>query len=164
MNHLGGTRSRNLCTLALEFWKWCVHRKITLHAVHIPGRRNEIADWESQRLATGSGNLRKGPPCLRAILSGPLRELHEHTGRGVLQLEARPISRSRGRTLSDVVEPPPIPISTLCTDRQMPTQGQEGQSHSDSFDCTFLVRQHGEDGFIGVTDGRLILAQHLQET
>ena len=51
VNHLGGTRSRNLCTLALEFWEWCVHRKITLHAVHIPGRRNEIADWESRHMS-----------------------------------------------------------------------------------------------------------------
>ena len=144
--------------------------------------------------------------------------------------------RSRGCALSGVVEPPPIPISTLCTDRQKPTQGQDGQSHSGSFDCTplasssvvpdphkhadssshspsvltqsssgptgpttpihltlvawpisgvdsrvrallqtqplsfvppggrapqMLTRQHGEDGFIGVTDGRLILAQRL---
>ena len=191
-----------------------------------------------QRLATGSGSLQKGSACLRAILSGPLCELQEHSARGVLQLEARSISRSRGRTLSGVVEPPPIPISTLCTDRQKPTQGQDGQSHSGSFDCTplasssmvpnphkhadssshspsvnllldplgqphplitqghltlvawpisgvdsrvraflqmqplsfvppggralqRLTRQHGEDGFIGVTDERLILAQRL---
>ena len=92
-----------------------------------------------QRLATGSGSLQKGSACLRAILSGPLRELQEHSARGVLQLEARSISRSRGRTLSGVVEPPPIPISTLCTDRQKPTQGQDGQSHSGSFDCTPLA-------------------------
>ena len=92
-----------------------------------------------QRLATGSGSLQKGSACLRAILSGPLCELQEHSARGVLQLEARSISRSRGRTLSGVVEPPPIPISTLCTDRQKPTQGQDGQSHSGSFDCTPLA-------------------------
>ena len=92
-----------------------------------------------QRLATGSGSLQKGSACLRAILSGPLRELQEHSARGVLQLEAQSISRSRGRTLSGVVEPPPIPISTLCTDRQKPTQGQDGQSHSGSFDCTPLA-------------------------
>ena len=48
VNRLGGTHSRGLCSLALEFWEWCTQRKITLHAVHIPGRANVTADWESR--------------------------------------------------------------------------------------------------------------------
>ena len=44
--------SRSLAHLiGLMTAEWCVHRKITLHAVHIPGRRNEIADWESHHMS-----------------------------------------------------------------------------------------------------------------
>ena len=69
---------------------------------------SDYSDWQLDREV-----FKKVSACLRAILSGPLRELQERSARGVLQLEARSISRSRGRTLSGVVEPSPIPISTL---------------------------------------------------
>ena len=51
VNHLGGTHSKSLCDLALEIWHWCVRRKITLHAVHIPGKMNVVADWESRHMS-----------------------------------------------------------------------------------------------------------------
>ena len=48
LNKMGGTHSRSLSTLALEIWNWCIERKITVHAEHLPGRFNVRADWESR--------------------------------------------------------------------------------------------------------------------
>jgi len=51
VNRLGGSHSRSLCYLALEIWKWCVQRKVSLYVVHIPGKANVIADWESRHVS-----------------------------------------------------------------------------------------------------------------
>ena len=49
INHKGGTHSRALSDLALEIWEWCLTRRITIHAEHIPGVYNTVADAESRR-------------------------------------------------------------------------------------------------------------------
>ena len=48
INKKGGTRSPSLTQLAKELWTWCMERKISLVAEHIPGRENTIADAESR--------------------------------------------------------------------------------------------------------------------
>ena len=49
INHRGGTHSKALSDLALEIWDWCIHRQISLHAEHVPGVVNVIADAESRK-------------------------------------------------------------------------------------------------------------------
>lgn len=48
LNHMGGTHSTSMNTLAKEIWEWAIVRKIHLTAVHIPGVENTNADFLSQ--------------------------------------------------------------------------------------------------------------------
>ena len=48
INHQGGTHSLSLCRLALDLWEWCLRRRIFLHAAHIPGEENIVADFLSR--------------------------------------------------------------------------------------------------------------------
>jgi len=49
INHKGGRQSQTLSDQAIELWEWCLVRKITMHAEHIPGQKNVEADAESRR-------------------------------------------------------------------------------------------------------------------
>jgi hypothetical protein len=49
INKGGGTRSHNLCHLAIRMWDWCIQRQIELRAVHVPGVQNLLADHLSRR-------------------------------------------------------------------------------------------------------------------
>lgn len=49
INRLGGTRSKFLAIEAAQISKWCEDRGIILHASHLPGSFNIIADRESRR-------------------------------------------------------------------------------------------------------------------
>ena len=44
----GGTRSRQLWTLTKQMLLWCLSEGISLHAVHLPGKLNTIADLLSR--------------------------------------------------------------------------------------------------------------------
>ena len=48
---MGGTHSLQLCKLAVEFWDWCMKHQITIHAEHLPGKLNVLADYESCHLS-----------------------------------------------------------------------------------------------------------------
>ena len=48
INQKGGAHSKQLCSLAIEIWEWCLTRRITLVAEHLPGIANTIADQESR--------------------------------------------------------------------------------------------------------------------
>ena len=54
LNKRGGAHSQRLSDLAAQVWEWCLTRKITLQAEHIPGRENVGADSESRRGADPS--------------------------------------------------------------------------------------------------------------
>ena len=54
INRKGGTCSHKLCQLALDLWGWCMDHDITLHAEHLPGKLNVIADFESRHMSDGS--------------------------------------------------------------------------------------------------------------
>ena len=49
INKSGGTRSRDLCHLALEMLEWCFSHQIELRAVHVPGVDNVLADFLSRQ-------------------------------------------------------------------------------------------------------------------
>ncbi|VDI01509.1 Hypothetical predicted protein [Mytilus galloprovincialis] len=44
LNKQGGTRSPDLCYLAWDLLKWCINHNVKIQAVHIPGKKNIIAD------------------------------------------------------------------------------------------------------------------------
>ena len=48
INHLGGTRSSTLCSIATDLWSWCLDRKLFLLASHVPGVQNTLADHLSR--------------------------------------------------------------------------------------------------------------------
>lgn len=54
LNKQGGTASRDLCSLAVSIWEWCLCRNITLHAIHLPGALNTEADRESRSMRDAS--------------------------------------------------------------------------------------------------------------
>jgi hypothetical protein len=58
INKKGETKSSSLCSVALEISTWCEEREIDLHAVHLPGKSNFVADAESRKqLSTGDWKL-----------------------------------------------------------------------------------------------------------
>ena len=44
INHLGGTRSLELNSIAVKMWAWCLDRNMFLSALYVPGILNKIAD------------------------------------------------------------------------------------------------------------------------
>ncbi len=60
LNKHGGTKSRNLTTIAKELADWCESREITVEAIYLPGKLNVIADRES-RAANDSSDWRLSP-------------------------------------------------------------------------------------------------------
>lgn len=44
LNKQGGTGSRALCKLLMSLWDWCVHNRVWISAIHIPGELNTRAN------------------------------------------------------------------------------------------------------------------------
>lgn len=75
VNKMGGTKSPILTNIAKDLWEYCLERKITLTAEHLPGSLNQTADWESRNVSTMSINSwRLNPKIFAQINSlwGPL--------------------------------------------------------------------------------------------
>ena len=49
INKKGGSHSKSLSHLAILLWEWCLRRGLTIHAEHIPGILNYMADAESRK-------------------------------------------------------------------------------------------------------------------
>ncbi|KAI2646783.1 ORF V: Enzymatic polyprotein [Labeo rohita] len=66
INHQGGVRSFRMSQLARHLLLWSQHRLKSLHATHIPGETNRIADSLSQQvLLGGEWRLNPQPPRVR---------------------------------------------------------------------------------------------------
>lgn len=48
INHLEGTYSQRMNSLAMQIWKWYIKWQIFLKAEHLPGVMNQVADEESR--------------------------------------------------------------------------------------------------------------------
>ena len=48
INNQGGTVSEQLVHLTRNLWMWCLERNIHIHAQHLPGSLNTVADMESR--------------------------------------------------------------------------------------------------------------------
>jgi hypothetical protein len=66
VNRMGGCKSANLCSIALEISKWCECRNLSLCAVFVPGVTNILADAESRR-PLSSGDWKLDPQSFKAI-------------------------------------------------------------------------------------------------
>ena len=51
INNKGGTKSPQLCQIAVDTWLFCLKHKIHMTCSHIPGIRNSDADWLSRNSA-----------------------------------------------------------------------------------------------------------------
>ena len=51
---MGGPHFRALSDLAVTLWKWCLARKISIYAEHVPSMENIQADWESTHVSDSS--------------------------------------------------------------------------------------------------------------
>ena len=73
INHLGGTKSPDLRSLAVNLWDWCLQRHLFLIAFHIPGVNNTRADLLS-RSVVDRHDWQLNPEVFREIdtLWGPL--------------------------------------------------------------------------------------------
>ena len=49
LNHMGTSHSDPCNELAKVIWEWCIKRSIWISIVHIPGKNNVVADFESRR-------------------------------------------------------------------------------------------------------------------
>ena len=50
LNHMGTSHSDPCNELAKVIWEWCIKRSIWISIVHIPGKNNVVADFESRRI------------------------------------------------------------------------------------------------------------------
>ena len=51
VNPMVGTRSPYLVSLTKQMWQWCLHKKITISAQHLPDLQNITADFLSRYLS-----------------------------------------------------------------------------------------------------------------
>ena len=49
INQMGTCHSKNINTLVIKIWQWCIRHNIWLTVAHIPGKDNIIADGESRK-------------------------------------------------------------------------------------------------------------------
>jgi hypothetical protein len=49
LNRKGGTHPKSLSDVAISIWSWCLERNLLVHAEHIPGVQNYLADSLSRK-------------------------------------------------------------------------------------------------------------------
>ena len=81
-----------------------------------------------QRLEAELFSLRGNPGAARSLHGRSLCQLPECSARNLLQLEARPISKSSGCSESVMVQSSSVYVSPLCSHREMSPQDQDKQS------------------------------------
>ena len=142
LNQKGGTHSKVLSDLAVQIWEWCLTRKITIHAEHIPGVCNTVADAESRgsiepsdrkldekvflQTARRLGSFRRDSFCSSTQPTTP----------SIFQLPTRPRSRSCGRTIPVLGEHETLRFPSVHSDWEMPSEDRAGSGEGTSTDST----------------------------
>ena len=54
VNRMGGTRSPQVNRLAIQLWRWCLEKNLSLSAEYLPGVENCIADEESRSIQSSA--------------------------------------------------------------------------------------------------------------
>lgn len=53
-NHMGGTQSPALANRAIQLWRWCLERGISISAEYLPGKENTEADFQSRAIRSSA--------------------------------------------------------------------------------------------------------------
>ena len=102
INHLGGMKSHDLHSLAVNLWDWCLQRHLFVIASYIPGVDNTGADQLSRSDSiVDRHEATESSTCFRWSISFGIHYRwvylpQQSPGREILQLEARSISQSGG--------------------------------------------------------------------
>ncbi|XP_065194978.1 uncharacterized protein LOC135826275 [Sycon ciliatum] len=67
LNRKGGTRSQPLCQLAQEIWQWAIDRNLELIAVHVPGKENVDADFQSRHFQRSTSDWMLDPELFQEL-------------------------------------------------------------------------------------------------
>ena len=144
LNKKGGAHSQDLSDLSILIWQWCLERSLTIHAIHIPGTQNSVADTQSrrsriQRLDARSSNILSsnrevGPTRHRSICSPS-----QYTAQEVLQLPSRPRCRGNRRTLPVLEGANVLCLSPIYTPGPSVTEAESGQGQNSNNNCTILA-------------------------
>ena len=97
------------------------------------------AHERQQRLAIGHRNFLPSSTSLRFVLGGSICVLPECAAGNFLQLEGRPTSNCDRCLCSGLVRSQTVLLPSLCTHREVSTEGQEQQCSICSLNCTNLA-------------------------
>ena len=97
---VGGTRSHQLCWQAWDLGNWCIQNDVQLHAIHVPGVDNVLADFLS-----------------RQAIDQREWELHQHVANMLFKIwektQHRSVCVSAQPQTDNVLLPVPVPCSDL---------------------------------------------------
>ena len=138
LNKRGGTHSQRVSDLAAQVWEWCLTRKITLQAEHIPGRetgeRTE-SRGEERTPTTGCCSQkcsRKSTTDMGTSGHRPLRCSSQLPAAQILQLQAGSSSRGGRCSGPEVVNATPICFPSIHPTGSSIAKGQSPPSSGDS--------------------------------
>ena len=124
INKMGDNRSPILSSLAFELWTWCLQRRTSITARHIPGIQNIQADQELRTVVDHSdwklkpeifqciqslGPSRNGSLCIPPVVPDPK----------VRKLETRPTGGNSGCLYPRLGSAGGVCLSPLCIGREM---------------------------------------------
>ena len=145
INQKGGTHSTQLCNLALEIWKWCLERQISLQAEHLPGILNTIADTES-RVMRKPVRLDDQPICIptNPTVSGsfpnkPICIMADQVTDPFLQLETRPRSRGNRCLHTELGTSEGLCQPSLVSDLSLFEQSKKARSQTSDGDTSMAI-------------------------
>ena len=138
INHLGGTRSLELNSIAVKMWVWCLERNMFLSALYVPGILNKIADLlsrlklESTEWMLKSQNFQTNSKCLQNASSRHVRIRPKSPSSKVFLLDSGSTSCGNGRILSKLEQRSTLHVSSLQSDSKMYSENNQRQG-----DCSF---------------------------
>lgn len=106
INKQGGTRSPDLCYLTWELMKWCISHNIEIQAVHIPGKKNILAD----ALSRGKRIIRMTEWSLDTTV---VNRLFQQLGTPVIDLFATSVNKKLPVFCSPIPEEKAISVDAL---------------------------------------------------
>ena len=136
LNKMGGNHSHSLSDLAKKVWMWCIKRKLTIHAEHLPGSGNiraEPTPYKFQRLEITQGDFRKSRQETGCLLNRFVCLQDKHPIATVLQLEARSRSTGYGYPVNIIGKPPSLHVSPICTDSSLLDQASQRENISSNY-------------------------------
>ncbi|KAK4031001.1 hypothetical protein OUZ56_024440 [Daphnia magna] len=151
INRLGGSKSKELCEIALQITHWCEIRNLSLTAVFIPGRSNIVEETTYVgRLEAGFSDIQHNPDDMEAG-GGSFCQLLERTIAQICQPFSATRSVENGCVLLPVEESEGILLPPFQHDPVLPIEHSAGIGGS-NFNSSILAKStlvpgpYGNDG------------------